>query len=336
MLGTGLFDRLVRRVAKVDAEVQSLPNGLERLRELTSRLVAAEEEAQLFSKALEQLRDAVVLTKDNLIHYVNSSFCDMYGYSKEEIIGQQPIALFAGTPGEHAELGKQFKQVFHQPNGLARLEYQDKRKDGSVFWVATTTGIVNTSQGLYWVSTLRDVTTRKQAEEQLQRQSAMLAGINKVLMSAAVHGDIVETARICLAVAEELTDSKFGFIGMLNEAGLFDDVAISDPGWDACKMPDSDAVQLIQNMQIRGVDRSTLRDKESRIVNDPASHPDHIEPPKGHPRITSFLGVPLKRAGETIGMIGLANNETGYEQTDKETIETLSVAFVEALMFTQK
>lgn len=171
-----------------------------------------------------------------------------------------------------------------------------------------------------------------EAEEARERAFALLDGINRVLLEALTCESDADVARVCLAVAEGLTGSKFGFIGLLNEAGLFDDIAISDPGWDACKMPNSDAVKLIQNMPIRGVDRSTLRDKESRIVNDLMAHPDHIQPPDGHPVMTSFLGVPLKRAGETVGMIGLGNKEEGYELTDQEAIEALSATFVEVLM----
>jgi len=42
--------------------------------------------------------------------------------------------------------------------------------------------------------------------------------------------------------------------------------------------------------------------------------------------------VPLKEGGRTIGIIGLANKESGYEPGDQEAIESLSVAFVQALM----
>ena len=85
-------------------------------------------------------------------------------------------------------------------------------------------------------------------------------------------------------------------------------------------------------MKIRGLDRSLLREGESRIVNDPASHPDRVGIPEGHPPITCFLGIPLEQMGETIGMIGLANKQTGYNAEDQQAIEMLSVAFVEALM----
>ena len=181
-------------------------------------------------------------------------------------------------------------------------------------------------------SSIRDITERKQKEEQILRQSAVLNGINQVFHEALTCESDVDVARTCLAVAEKLTNSKFGFIGEPNKAGLFDTIAISNPGWNACKMPDSEATRLIKNMEIRGIWSRVLKDEQSHIVNDPLSHPDRVGTPKGHPPITCFLGVPLKEGGRTIGMIGLANKESGYELYDQEAIESLSVAFVQALM----
>ena len=180
-------------------------------------------------------------------------------------------------------------------------------------------------------NTLAGVIQRKRAEEQIRRQSAVLEAINEVFQETLTSKAEAEVAHTCLAVAEELTGSKFGFIGELNQEGLFDTIAISSPGWDACKMPDSEATVLTRNMEIRGIGRSVLREEKSRIVNDPASHPDRVGTPEGHPSITSFLGVPLKQAGRTIGMIGLANKESGYDLADQQAVEALSVAFVEAL-----
>ncbi|MHA1450596.1 MAG: ATP-binding protein, partial [Candidatus Hodarchaeales archaeon] len=65
--------------------------------------------------------------------------------------------------------------------------------------------------------------------------------------------------------------------------------------------------------------------------NDPASHPDSIGIPEGHPKLYSFMGVPLKQGGKTFGMIALANKESDYDLTDQKVIESLSVAFVESL-----
>ncbi|MFH1627151.1 MAG: HD domain-containing phosphohydrolase [Pseudomonadota bacterium] len=176
-----------------------------------------------------------------------------------------------------------------------------------------------------------DITKRKEAEEETLRHGKVLAGINRIFRDSLLHEDIDAVAKTCLMVAQELTDSHFGFIGELNRKDLFDVIAISDPGWEACKMPDSAATALTKNMEIRGIDRSVLRDGESRIVNDPASHPDWCGLPEGHPPITSFLGIPMKQGDRICGMIGLANKASGYTLKDQEAIETLSVAFLEAL-----
>jgi hypothetical protein len=39
-----------------------------------------------------------------------------------------------------------------------------------------------------------------------------------------------QMGRVCLKVAEKLTGSMFGFIGELNSRGLFDTIALSNPG----------------------------------------------------------------------------------------------------------
>ena len=172
---------------------------------------------------------------------------------------------------------------------------------------------------------------RKQAEREVLRQRATLEGINKILRETLVSQTDEEVARVCLSVAEELTGSKLGFIGELNKAGRLNAIAFSDPGWTSCKMPKSNATAMIRNMEIRGIWGQVIKNERSLIVNDPASHQDRVGIPEGHPPLTSFLGVPLKQAARTIGMIALANKESGYDSADQQFVETLSTAFVEAL-----
>jgi PAS domain S-box-containing protein len=185
----------------------------------------------------------------------------------------------------------------------------------------------------------RDITEHVQAEKDLLEskrkyrwQTKVLDAINRVFREALACESERDVADTCLSVAEYLTGSRFGLIGEKNPEGRFDIISISNPGWDACQMPDSKATWLIENMEIRGIDRSTIREGKSRIVNDPTVHPDRVGTPEGHPPINAFLGVPLRHAGETIGMIGLGNKASGYDLADQKAIEDLSVAFVEVLM----
>jgi len=177
---------------------------------------------------------------------------------------------------------------------------------------------------------LEDSVEERTAE--LAGANSLLRGINQVFEKTLACETAEEVAEVCLTVAEELTRSKFGFIGELNDEGRFDTIALSDPGWKGCRIPESDAVASITDMEVRGIWGEVLRVEQSQIVNDPKSHPARVGTSEGHPPIACFLGVPLKHGGKTIGMIALANKESGYDLADQQAVEALSCAFVAALM----
>ena len=168
-------------------------------------------------------------------------------------------------------------------------------------------------------------------DEQTRRQIALLTAIIRIFRETTACETEEEVAQICLKVAEELTGSKLGFIGELNPEGRFDTTTLSQAGWDSCKIPREEAYTLLKSMPNRGINRHGLSEGKPWIINDPATHPDAVEKPVGHPPLTSFLGVPLRFMGGIIGMIALANKEPGYSLDDQHDVEALSVAFVEML-----
>jgi signal transduction histidine kinase/CheY-like chemotaxis protein len=177
----------------------------------------------------------------------------------------------------------------------------------------------------------KEIADRRQAEEQGRQQSALLAAINAIFQETLTCQTPQDVARVCLDKAQHLTGSKFGFLGEINAHGRFDSLALSDPGWAACRVPPTAATTLIQDMPIRGIWGAVLTHQGPRIVNDPASCSDRVGLPEGHPPITAFLGVPLRQGTQVVGMIGLANKDGGYDPADAERIESLSVAFMVAL-----
>jgi signal transduction histidine kinase len=171
--------------------------------------------------------------------------------------------------------------------------------------------------------------------EHTRRQSALVAGMSSIFEQAMTCDTEEELGRACLSVVEELTQSRFGFVGEINpRTNTLDDIAISDPGWDACRIPvgPRHGKRAPVGFEIRGIYGRVLRDGKGFFTNDPASHPDHIGMPPGHPRLDAFLGVPLRHAGKTIGMIAVANREGGYGPQQLETAETMAAAIVQALL----
>ncbi len=184
-------------------------------------------------------------------------------------------------------------------------------------------------------SIFTDVTDRRRAEERTRRQNATLAGIARILREALTCETEEDLGRVCLSVAEEVTQSKFAFIGEINgRTGKLDDLAISDPGWDACRMqePSGHGKRVPIGFEIHGLYGRVLLDGKGFFTNDPASHPDSIGTPAGHPPLEAFLGVPLLHAKKTIGMIGLGNREGGYGPEELEAAAALAAAIVQAFL----
>lgn len=188
---------------------------------------------------------------------------------------------------------------------------------------------------------LRDVTERVWgavrrggAETDILRKNAILEGINRIFCEALTASTEEELGRACLAVTEAVTESAFSFMGEINrETGHFDELSISDNGWEHFTMEDPafPKGKAPMGLMIRGLFARVLLDGKSLIANDPPSHPDWIGPPKGHPPLDAFLGVPLVQEGRVIGMIGLGNRPGGFRPEDREAAEALAPAILQAL-----
>jgi len=220
-----------------------------------------------------------------------------------------------------------------EEKGMYETEYRLRRYDGVYrdYLVRGVPLFADDGSVREWVGACIDITDRKKAEKQIQRQGKILAAINDVFRETIAAQSEQAVAETCLRVGQELTGSKFGFIGEITPTGLFTTYALSDPGWEACRIPKTRANVLIKDMAIRGIWGQVILKKQSLIVNDPGSHPDRVGIPKGHPALTSFLGVPLMDQKKVMGMIAMANRETGYAADHQKDIEALCVAFVEAL-----
>ena len=182
------------------------------------------------------------------------------------------------------------------------------------------------------INNARNFQEAKNAEDRVRRQNALLEGITHIFHESIATGSDEDLGLVCLDVVEKITHSKFGFIGHMNSKGYLDDDAISDPGWEACRITSPVGHgRLPTSMRVTGLYGRVLREGKGFFTNDPIGHPDSTGVPAGHPPLTSFLGVPLRHAGRTIGMIGLGNKEGGYTDEDLEAAEALAPAVVEAL-----
>ena len=239
--------------------------------------------------------------------------------------------------GVHADDRQRVAQAIEQAlsgGGRYDLDYRVVRPDSSVRWVYARGDVARDGNGrpVRMAGTVLDITERKLAEEALARQNAILVGVNSVLQSALETPTEEDFGQTCLAVAEAVTGSRISFIGEIGPDGLLHDLAISNPAWELCSAYDHSGHRRPPgNFAIHGIYGRVASDGKSLIVNDPASHPDRIGLPEGHPPICSFLGVPLFRGGKITGMIAVGNREGGYGPGEQRALEALAPVIVEAL-----
>jgi PAS domain S-box-containing protein len=178
-----------------------------------------------------------------------------------------------------------------------------------------------------------DVTDRNRAEAKIHRQHAVVEGINRIFREALAADTDQAFGTACLSVAQQVTGSRFGFLGELNPDGLVDGIAIIGSGRDACGMASAtERSEVPKGLQPRGLFGQLLRGKSGFFTNDPASHPDGIGVPDSHPPLAAFLGVPLVHGGRTVGLVGVGNREGGYRESDREDLEDLAPAISQALV----
>jgi len=218
--------------------------------------------------------------------------------------------------------------------GKFELEHRAMRANGAVGWALTRAIPILNAQGevVEWFGCAGDITERKLAEERISQHSKINGAVNRIISMALSSGTEEELCRKCLAIIEEATESKFGFISEIDGAGELQNLAISEPGWEACRIANSTGEgKPIPGNRICGIFGRVILDGKGFFTNDPATHPDSIGTPEGHPPLKAFLGMPIQHDGKTIGMVAVANREGGYRQQDLECLEAMTGATVQVL-----
>jgi len=130
-----------------------------------------EQTAELYTLklAIENSTDAIFLTElDGTITYVNPAFKKLYGYSREEAIGQTPRLLNSGQLPRKKYTKMWRTLLAGQPFSL---EITNKAKTGTLIPVESRNAPIKDEQGniIGFVAIQRDLTRRKKAEAEREK-----------------------------------------------------------------------------------------------------------------------------------------------------------------------
>ena len=167
---------LARGLASANSELRGVRNDLARAVPVRE---GGESSVRLLMRAVEQSPASIAITNaEGHFEYVNPGFVRATGYRPEEVIGQEPSLLKSGlTPAdEYRALWRVIRSgsVWHG-------EFHNRRKDGSLYWVAASISPVRDESGAitHYVAVEEDITEIKALQQRLSRSEERYRGASE-------------------------------------------------------------------------------------------------------------------------------------------------------------
>jgi methyl-accepting chemotaxis protein len=185
--------------------------------DLQKRMGEIERRAERNERALFEAIDAVIqIDSARLITFYNKAAEDMFGYTREEVMGQNvkmimPVEYLAGSD-QHAN--NSTKSV-HNMVSVGR-DFEATRKDGSKFLINLSLSKTEAVGDIHYTIFIKDITAYKQAEqemEDLQRElKARMDQINLacVVSEADLKGDITYVNDLLCEVSQYTREECIG------------------------------------------------------------------------------------------------------------------------------
>jgi len=152
-------------------------------RDLTDRMdayAALAQEKERFETLMHTSGDGIyILEQDGVVVEVNDRFCEMLGYSREEIMGMKVGDWDAKLSGP--ELKNLIDENFAKPS---IFETTHRRKDGSLINVEISSKAMRLGGRLVLWNASRDMTQRKKMEDELRLSASIYQNSNEGMLVA--------------------------------------------------------------------------------------------------------------------------------------------------------
>ena len=164
-----------------------------------------------------------------------------------------------------------------------------------------------------WRLVLVDIQERKQAEEILVRQQKSIAMNKRIAEVFLTSSDDSLFADVLDVLRAEL-DCRYGYFGYIDEAGDLICPSMTREVWDQCRVSGKDIT--FPRSDWGGLWGRSLLEKVTRSAN------SGLQLPQGHLSLPNALFVPILHQGALIGQFGLADKPEGFEESDRELLES--------------
>jgi transcriptional regulator with GAF, ATPase, and Fis domain len=154
----------------------------------------------------------------------------------------------------------------------------------------------------------------KESEQRMLETSVLLECSQAIL----IHREFQQTARSIFDSAKDLIGATAGYVALLSEDGMENEVLFLDDGGLAC------TVDPNLSMPIRGLREKAYRTCKAVFENSFSNSKWMEFMPNGHVTLDNVLFAPLQIEGKARGLIGLANKLGGFTENDARMVTAFS------------
>lgn len=203
-------DSIQEKIAALDEKNREL------VREITERKraeVVLRESENRYHTLFDSANDAIFIMKDDLFIDCNRMTLEMFGCTREQIINQPPYRFSPPVqPDGRGSREKALEKIEAAYNGNPQFfEWEHQKYDGTHFDAEVSLNSVELGSRKYLQAIVRDITGRKEAEEELERHRTHLEDLVK------------ERTRELEAKTEELKESEKALIYLLEDVNEIKD-----------------------------------------------------------------------------------------------------------------
>ncbi|MDO8870251.1 MAG: PAS domain S-box protein [Methanobacteriaceae archaeon] len=271
--------------------------------------------------------------EDMVLSLVNEEFCELSGYSKEEIENKLTWTEFFVE--DQLELMKKYHRLRRIDPKKAPKNYESQLidREGNIKDAYMSVAMIpGTKKSL--VSVL-DITEKKRSRTNLKKElkiNQSLAHIYSPIISP--DSSIEDVASVILKESKELTGSLQGYVSSIDPKTGYNIIHTLTKMMPNCKvLVEEERLEFPKGAdgKYNGLWGYSLNIGNSFFTNSPQEHESSAGIPEGHIKLENFLSVPIFSEKKLVGQIALANSPRDYSKKDIDAITRIGEFYALAI-----